>query len=144
MIFDEPRAVYWDTAGLLVVAYGFHTFGLEAATGESRFEHRSATPIIGLLGSSRLPHVVVQSEIETFAIEADGTVALARRPFRRRDRGGAHRRQSRADRVRRTGQRPGPGHRPLCLIHRAPAAPSTVDRMWITDRGGAKMVDGGR
>lgn len=75
LIFDEPRAVYWDTAGLLVVAYGFHTFGLDAATGDPRFEHRSATPIIGLIGSPRLPHVVVQSEIETFAIEADGTVA---------------------------------------------------------------------
>jgi hypothetical protein len=74
-IFDEPRATYWDTAGLLVVAYGFHTFGLDAADGEPRFEHRSATPLIGLFGTPRLAHVVVQSEIETFAIEADGTVA---------------------------------------------------------------------
>jgi uncharacterized membrane protein YphA (DoxX/SURF4 family) len=74
-IFDEPRATYWDTVGLLVVAYGFHTFGLDAADGEPRFEHRSATPIIGLFGTPRLAHVVVQSEIETFAIEADGTVA---------------------------------------------------------------------
>ena len=62
-------------AGLLVVAYGFHTYGLEAATGEARWDHRSATPIIALLGSSRLAHVIVQSEIETFAIEPDGTVA---------------------------------------------------------------------
>ncbi len=74
-IFDEPRARYWDTEGLLVVAYGFHTFGLEAATGEPRFDHRSATPIIGLLGTPRLDHVIVQSEIETFALEADGMVA---------------------------------------------------------------------
>jgi len=28
-----------------------------------------------LLGSSRLAHVIAQSEIETFAIESDGTVA---------------------------------------------------------------------
>ncbi len=28
-----------------------------------------------VLGSSRLPHVLVQAEIETFAIEADGEVA---------------------------------------------------------------------
>jgi outer membrane protein assembly factor BamB len=62
-------------AGLLVVAYGFHTYGLDAGTGERRWDHRSATPIIGLFGSSRLPHVVVQAEIETFAIEADGVVA---------------------------------------------------------------------
>jgi hypothetical protein len=27
-----------------------------------------------LIGSSRLPHVLVQAEIETFAIEPDGTV----------------------------------------------------------------------
>ncbi len=75
MIHDEPRALYWDTAGLLVVTYGFHTFGLEAATGEARWEHRSATPIVALLGSPRLAHVLVQAEIETFALEADGEVA---------------------------------------------------------------------
>ena len=59
---------------MLVVAYGFHTYGLDAATGEARWDHRSASPIVALLGSSRLGHVLVQSEIETFAIEADGTV----------------------------------------------------------------------
>ena len=69
------RARTGTRAGLLVVAYGFHTFGLEAATGEARWDHRSATPLIALLGSSRLAHVVVQSEVETFAIEPDGTVA---------------------------------------------------------------------
>jgi PQQ-like domain len=74
-IFDEPAGLAWDAAGLLVVKYGFHTFGLDAATGELRWEHRSASPVLALLGSSRLPHVLVQSEIETFAIEADGTVA---------------------------------------------------------------------
>jgi hypothetical protein len=73
-IHDEPRAIYWDTEGLLVVAYGFHTFGLDAATGEPRWEHRSATPIIALLGSPRLGHMIVQAEIETFALESDGTV----------------------------------------------------------------------
>jgi hypothetical protein len=74
-IFDDPRAVYLDTEALLVVAYGFHTYGLEARSGERRWAHRSATPIIALFGSSRLAHVIVQSEIETFAIEPDGTVA---------------------------------------------------------------------
>jgi hypothetical protein len=75
MIHDEPRATYWDTAGLLVVAYGFHTFGLDATSGEAAWEHRSATPIIGLFGSPRLDHVVIQAELETFALERDGTVA---------------------------------------------------------------------
>jgi outer membrane protein assembly factor BamB len=73
-IHDEPRGLYWDSEALLVVAYGFHTFGLDAAAGELRWQHRSATPIIALLGSPRLGHVLVQSEIETFALEADGTV----------------------------------------------------------------------
>ena len=35
-IYDEPRGLYWDTAGLLVVAYGFHTFGLDAARRRDR------------------------------------------------------------------------------------------------------------
>lgn len=73
-IFDEPRASYWDTAGLLVVSYGFHTYGLDAATGELRWDHRSATPIVALFGTPRLGHVLVQAEIETFALEPDGTV----------------------------------------------------------------------
>ena len=75
LIHDEPRALHWDTAGLLVVAYGFHTYGLEVASGDARWDHRSATPLIALLGSPRLAHVIVQSELETFAIEPDGTVA---------------------------------------------------------------------
>ena len=74
-IFDVPRAVYLDTAGLLVVAYGFHTYGLDAATGELRWDHRSATPIVALIGTSRVRHVLVQAEIETFALDPDGSVA---------------------------------------------------------------------
>ena len=74
-IYDEPRALHWDDVGLLVVAYGFHAFGLAVASGEPAWDHRSATPIVALFGSSRLAHVLVQSELETFAIEADGTVA---------------------------------------------------------------------
>ena len=75
LISDDPRALHWDSAGILVVAYGFHTYGLETATGEPRWDHRSATPIVALLGSPRLAHLIVQSEVETFAIEPDGTVA---------------------------------------------------------------------
>jgi outer membrane protein assembly factor BamB len=75
LIHDEPRALHWDSTGLLVVAYGFTTYGIEVESGERRWDHRSASPIIDLFGSSRLAHVVVQSEIETFAIEEDGAVA---------------------------------------------------------------------
>jgi len=74
-IYDEPAGLYWDTEGLLVVAYGFTTYGLDGRSGELRWSHTSATPIVRLLGSSRLAHVLVQAEIETFAIEADGAVA---------------------------------------------------------------------
>lgn len=75
LIHDEPRALHWDSNGLLLVAYGFHTFALEVETGEPRWEHRSATPILAMVGSPRLAHVLVQSELETFAIEPNGTVA---------------------------------------------------------------------
>lgn len=74
-VFDDPRALYWDTEGLLVVSYGFHTYGLEAMSGALRWDHSSATPIIALFGSPRLRHVLVQAEIETFALEPDGSVA---------------------------------------------------------------------
>jgi hypothetical protein len=60
---------------LLVVKYGFHAFGIEARSGVERWRHRSATPIIAVLGSTRLPHVLVQSELETFALDPDGSVA---------------------------------------------------------------------
>ena len=75
LIHDDPRALHWDTAGLLVVAYGFHTYGLETATGDLRWDHRSAIADRRAAGSPRLAHVLVQSEVETFAIEPDGTVA---------------------------------------------------------------------
>ncbi len=74
-VHDEPGAVYWDVAGLLVVKYGFHAYGLDARGGGLAWSHRSATPILAVLASSRLRHVLVQSELESFAIESDGTVA---------------------------------------------------------------------
>jgi hypothetical protein len=74
-ISDAPAGLAWDIEGLLVVKYGFHVYAFEARTGELRWSHRSATPVLVVLGSSRLPHVLVQAEIETFAIRADGEVA---------------------------------------------------------------------
>ena len=72
---DEPAAQLWDTAGQLVVKYGFHAYGIESRTGTPAWIHRSATPLLALFASSRLRHVILQAELETFAIEADGTVA---------------------------------------------------------------------
>jgi outer membrane protein assembly factor BamB len=74
-ISDEPAGLLWDTEGLLVVKYGFHVYAFGARTGELRWSHRSASPVLVVLGSSRLPHVLVQAEIETFALEGDGEVA---------------------------------------------------------------------
>ncbi len=74
-IYDEPTALYWDSEALLVVRYGFHCYGFQARTGALRWLHRSASPIIACFASPRLRHVIVQAEIETFAIEADGSVA---------------------------------------------------------------------
>lgn len=73
-IFDAPAGLAWDTAGLLLVGYGFATYALEARTGELRWLHRSGSPLVAVLGSSRLDHVIVQAEIETFALAADGVV----------------------------------------------------------------------
>jgi hypothetical protein len=73
-IHDEPAGLVWDDAGLFVVKYGFHTYGFESRTGVLRWSHRSASPLIAVFGSPRLQHIIVQSEIETFAIEPDGTV----------------------------------------------------------------------
>src|SRR4029078_1780010 len=75
MINDHPAAQLWDVPGHLVVKYGFHAYGLDARTGAPAWIHRSATPLIAIFTSSRLRHVVVQAELETFAIEAGGTLA---------------------------------------------------------------------
>lgn len=74
LISDAPAGLLWDTEGLLIMKYGFHAYAFEARTGVMRWSHRSASPVLVVLGSSRLPHVIVQAEIETFAIEADGAV----------------------------------------------------------------------
>ena len=66
-IHDDPAGLLWDTEGLLVVKYGFEVYALAARTGELRWHHASRTPVVAVLGSSRLTHVIVQTEIETVA-----------------------------------------------------------------------------
>ena len=119
LIHDVPRAIHWDSSGLFVVAYGFHTFGLEAAGGALRWEHRSATPLIALLGSSRLAHLLVQAELETFAIEPDGTVAWRVAHSGRRHGGGAGRREADPDRLRWSAQRARSGDRAVGRLSEA-------------------------
>lgn len=74
LISDAPAGLLWDTEGLLLVKYGFHVYAFEARSGALRWAHRSASPVVVVLGSSRLPHIIVQAEIETFALRPDGEV----------------------------------------------------------------------
>ena len=71
-IHDEPAGLVWDTEGLLVVKYGFEVYAIEARTGVLRWHHASRTPVTAVLGSSRLSHVIAQTEIETIALAGDG------------------------------------------------------------------------
>jgi len=73
-IHDEPRGLAWDDAGLIVLAYGFLVYAFEARSGVLRWSRRSGSPLVAVLGSSRLDHVLVQSEVETVAITAGGEV----------------------------------------------------------------------
>ena len=73
-VFDDPAAVLWDTQATLVIKYGFRVYALASRSGELRWSHLSGTPVVAVLGSSRLEHVLVQSEVETLAIAADGKV----------------------------------------------------------------------
>jgi hypothetical protein len=74
-IFDEPQGLLWDDAGLLVVRYGFLAYGLVGRTGTLRWHISCGTPIVAVLGSPRLEHVLVQGEVETTAVRADGSIA---------------------------------------------------------------------
>ncbi|MFO7531155.1 MAG: hypothetical protein R6W93_01750 [Candidatus Limnocylindrales bacterium] len=73
-VFDEPAGLLWDTEAQLVVKYGFRVYGLAARSGELRWSYLSGTPIVVVLGSPRLPHVIVQSEVETLALGSQGEV----------------------------------------------------------------------
>lgn len=73
-VYDEPGGLLWDDEALLVVKYGFLAYAFGSRTGELRWSHRSGTPLVAVLGSPRLPHVLVQSEVETVALDGAGTV----------------------------------------------------------------------
>jgi hypothetical protein len=75
LVYDEPQGVLWDTAGLLLVKYGFHLYALGNRTGELAWSRASGTPIVAILASPRLDHAVLQSEVETIALRPTGEVA---------------------------------------------------------------------
>lgn len=74
-LYDDPEAVFVDTAGLLIVRYGFRVYALTARSGELAWSYLSGTPTVAVLGSARLDHVILQTEIETIALRDDGSVA---------------------------------------------------------------------
>ncbi len=73
-VFDEPQGVLWDTQGLLLVKYGFALYALHGRTGDLAWSHVSGTPTLAVLASSRIDHVVLQTELETIALDAKGEV----------------------------------------------------------------------
>ena len=74
VIYDEPRAIHWDEGVLFVVGYGFTVYAFASRSGEMAWLHQTGTPVVALMASPRLEHVIVQSEVETWAIRADGEV----------------------------------------------------------------------
>lgn len=74
LIYDAPRAIHWDDAGLFVVGYGFTVYAFAARTGALAWSHQTGTPVVELIASPRFGHVIVQSEVETWAIRPDGDV----------------------------------------------------------------------
>lgn len=74
VIYDEPRAIHWDDAQLFVVGYGFTVYAFGARTGTLAWSHQTGTPVVELIASPRFGHVIVQSEVETWAIRGDGEV----------------------------------------------------------------------
>lgn len=57
-----------------MVGYGFRTYALDARSGVLRWSHRSGTPVVAVLASSLLDHVIVQAEVDTYALDRGGSV----------------------------------------------------------------------
>ena len=74
-IYDDPSGALWDEASLLLVAYGFVLYALEPRSGSLAWSYQSGSPIVAILASSRLDHVLLQTEIETIALRPTGEVA---------------------------------------------------------------------
>jgi hypothetical protein len=73
-IYDDPTGLLWDTEAQLVVKYGFRVYGLGSRSGELVWSYLAGTPVVAVLGSPRIDHVIVQSEVETVALDGAGEV----------------------------------------------------------------------
>jgi outer membrane protein assembly factor BamB len=75
VIYDDPEGALWDEHQLLLVKYGFFLYAFAARTGDVAWKYSASTPLIALLTSARLDHVLLQAELETVALREDGSVA---------------------------------------------------------------------
>ena len=50
-------------------------YAFNARSGELAWSRLSGTPVLAVLASTRLDHLLLQSELETFALRNDGEVA---------------------------------------------------------------------
>lgn len=73
-VYDDPTGLLWDTEAQLVVKYGFRVYGLGSRSGQLEWSYLSGTPVVAVLGSPRIDHVIVQSEVETVALDRAGAV----------------------------------------------------------------------
>jgi outer membrane protein assembly factor BamB len=73
-VYDEPAGLFWDSAALLVVKYGFGLYALAGRSGALAWWHLGGTPLVAVVGSPRLPHVLAQGEVETLALDPTGSV----------------------------------------------------------------------
>ena len=56
------------------IGTGFTLFALNGRTGELGWSYVSGTPTLAILASSRIDHVLLQTELETIALDANGEV----------------------------------------------------------------------
>ena len=133
----------WDTEGLLVVKYGFHAYGFEARSGVLRWSHRSASPILAVLGlvAPRPRHRPGRGRDVRDRGRRRGR--LAGRALRRRDGRRAGRRAAGADELRRPGPRARSAHGARARAE-APTGGRMVDNIRPIGRSGVdKSVDRG-
>ena len=59
---------------MLLVKYGFVLYAFNGRSGDLAWSYVSGTPTLAILASTRLDHVVLQTELETIALASNGEV----------------------------------------------------------------------
>ena len=133
LISDAPAGLLWDTEGLLLVKYGFHVYAFEARTGDLRWAHRSASPLVVLVGLVAAAARRRPGGDRDLRAAARRRGRVARRPLGRGHGGRARRRPPRADELRRPGRGRSTRSRDAAPADAGRATGRTVDGDgWIT------------